>query len=130
MNDILVEEKIENVCIPTGVIGADENEDFAFTPNALKEIQKIIAENNITDNYYLRINTKSAGCLGMSFNLGFDGEIHDNDRLFKLNTLNIAVDSKSLFYLMGVKIDFISSDKGKGFIFEQPNDFKTCGCHS
>ena len=130
MNDILIEEKIENVFIPTGVIGADENEDFAFTPNALNEIQKIISENNIADNNYLRINTKSAGCLGMSFNLGFDGEIHDNDRLFKLNTLNIAVDSKSLFYLMGVKIDFISSDKGKGFIFEQPNEFKTCGCHS
>ena len=130
MNDTEILEKIDYKYISTGVNGSGEEEDFAFSDIALEEIQKIIVDNNIPTDFYLRINTKSAGCLGMTFYLGFDPEIHDNDRIYSINSINIAVDAKSLFYLMGVKINFVSNEKGKGFVFEQPNNFKTCGCNS
>ena len=40
------------------------------------------------------------------------------------------VDNKSLFYLMGCEIDFTDGLNGRGFVFNNPQATKTCGCGS
>lgn len=99
-----------------------------ITEKALKQIKQIMMENNIPKEYSLRISVKGGGCSGFTYNLGFDGEEKDGDTYFQNEGFKIVVDGKSLFYLMGMELDFSDGLNGKGFIFNNPNATKTCGC--
>lgn len=99
-----------------------------ITEKALKQIKQIMEENNIPKNYALRISVKGGGCSGFTYNLGFDGDEKDGDTFFDQNDLKIVVDGKSLFYLMGTQLDYTDGLNGRGFIFNNPNATKTCGC--
>ena len=106
----------------------DNVSSVTITDKAAKQIRQIMGENNIPDSYSLRISVKGGGCSGFTYNLGFDGEEKDGDTIFNEQGLNIVVDGKSLFYLMGMELDFSDGLNGKGFIFNNPNATKTCGC--
>ena len=106
----------------------DTSSSIVITEKAAKQVLQIMEENKIPNNYSLRIAVKGGGCSGFTYNLGFDGEEKDGDTLFKEKGLNIVVDGKSLFYLMGMELDFSDGLNGKGFIFNNPNANKTCGC--
>jgi iron-sulfur cluster assembly protein len=130
MNETMTETIIDIDRISTGVEGANVDEDIIFTNEALTEINRIIAENNVPEHYHLRLGTKGGGCAGMSYILGFDSRVNEEDRTYKLNNLKFVMDSKSLFYLMGVTVDFVENEQGRGFVFNSPNDYGTCGCQN
>ena len=106
----------------------DTSSTIIITEKALKQIKQIMSENNIPNEYSLRISVKGGGCSGFTYNLGFDGDEIDGDTYFQNDGFNIVVDGKSLFYLMGMELDFSDGLNGKGFIFNNPNASKTCGC--
>lgn len=106
----------------------DVSQTISITEKALKQVQQIMGENNIPENYALRISVKGGGCSGFSYNMGFDGEEKDGDTFFENSGLKIVVDGKSLFYLMGTQLDYSDGLNGKGFIFNNPNATSTCGC--
>lgn len=99
-----------------------------ITQKALSQVKQIMKENNIPENYALRISIKGGGCSGFTYNLGFDGDEKDGDTFFEQSDLKIVVDGKSLFYLIGTQLDYSDGLNGKGFIFNNPNAAKTCGC--
>ncbi|TAL70012.1 MAG: iron-sulfur cluster assembly accessory protein [Bacteroidetes bacterium] len=129
MTDTLTETGVGFERIATGVIGADTEEDILISQSAINEIHNILENSNVPDGYFLRIGTRGGGCSGMSYVLGFDARIGEEDRVFTSSNLRVAIDAKSLFYMMGVKIDFVDDVQGKGFTFSSPNDSLTCGCH-
>lgn len=116
--------------ISTGIIGTDESDDIKVTAKALGEIKKIKEQNNIPLGYGLRMGVKGGGCSGFSYSLGFDANPRDNDRILEVEDVKIFVDPKSLFYLMGVEVNFADGLNGRGFTFNNPNASKTCGCGS
>lgn len=116
--------------ISTGIFGTDAADDIKVTQKALSEIKKIKEQNSIPADYGLRVGVKGGGCSGLSYTLGFDAESRDNDKILALGDQNIFVDKKSLFYLMGVELDFTDGLNGRGFTFNNPNATKTCGCGS
>lgn len=120
----------ETVSIPTGVSGTDENDNIIITTKALSEVKKIKSSNNIADDYGLRLGVKGGGCSGMSYTLGFDAASRDTDLVLDAEGVRIFIDSKSMFYLMGMTLDFSDGLMGKGFTFNNPNATKTCGCGS
>lgn len=126
MNSIASEIEVE--LIQTGVTGTEEQDALMITRTALDKINSIKAENSVPEDYLLRLGTQSGGCSGMNYILGFDSEVNDNDKLIELNKLNLVIDNKSLFYLMGVTLDFVDDVHGSGFVFNNPNNAKTCGC--
>ena len=105
-------------------------EDVHITDKAVKEIKKIMEENNIPQNYGLRIGIKGGGCSGMTYTLGFDSESKPTDNIIERDGLNIYIDMKSFLYLTGTELDFTDGLSGKGFIFNNPNAKRTCGCGS
>ncbi|MGE5480477.1 MAG: HesB/IscA family protein [Chloroflexota bacterium] len=114
--------------LPTMINGAPADEPIKVTEAALEKIMEIRKENSVPAEYYLRLGTRSGGCHGMNYILGFDAALDEGDRSFKLGDLELVVDSKSVFYLMGVTLDFMSNEYGSGFVFNNPNDSHTCGC--
>ncbi len=77
---------------------------------------------------YVRVGVKSGGCSGLSYELTFDKSIHENDKVFKDNDIQIAVEKKSFLYLAGTILEFSGGLNGKGFVFNNPNANRTCGC--
>jgi iron-sulfur cluster assembly protein len=106
------------------------NEGVVLTEKAISEVKKIKAENNIPDDYGLRIGVKGGGCSGLSYTLGFDSDIKDTDNITEHDGVKLIVDWKSILYLGGTSIDFSDGLMGKGFVFNNPTAKKTCGCGS
>jgi len=77
---------------------------------------------------YVRVGVKSGGCSGLSYELKFDKEIGETDKVFEDNHIRIAVEKKSFLYLVGTILEFSGGLNGKGFVFNNPNATRTCGC--
>mgnify|MGYP003479041243 CR=1 FL=1 len=63
---------------------------------------------------YVRVGVKSGGCSGLSYELKFDKEIGENDKVFEDNNVKIAVEKKSFLYLAGTILEFSGGLNGKG----------------
>ena len=77
---------------------------------------------------YVRVGVKSGGCSGLSYELKFDKALGENDKVFEDNNVKIAVEKKSFLYLAGTVLEFSGGLNGKGFVFNNPNASRTCGC--
>lgn len=121
-------EQVELVRVPTGIIGAEVQDDFIITAKAAEVVGQIKEQNEIPAEYNLRIGTRSGGCSGMNYNLGFDSEVNEDDRVIEAGGLKLTIDNKSLFYIQGVTLDFVDGPSGSGFVFNNPNNSHTCGC--
>ena len=77
---------------------------------------------------YVRVGVKSGGCSGLSYELKFDKQIGETDKVFEVNNVKIAVEKKSFLYLAGTILEFSGGLNGKGFVFNNPNASRTCGC--
>lgn len=114
--------------IPTGIVGAEAKDDFMMSNQALEVIKEIRVQNEVPADYKLRLGTRSGGCSGMNYTLGFDSEVNEGDKIISLEDLDIVIDNKSLFYMMGVTLEFIDGPQGSGFVFNNPNNSHSCGC--
>ncbi len=77
---------------------------------------------------FVRVGVKSGGCSGLSYELKFDKSQTEGDRLFEDNDVKIVVDKKSVLYLAGTILEYSGGLNGKGFVFNNPNAQRTCGC--
>lgn len=77
---------------------------------------------------YVRVGVKSGGCSGLSYELNFDKSNQDNDKVFEDNGVKIVVNKSSFLYLVGTILEYSGGLNGKGFVFNNPNAQRTCGC--
>ena len=68
---------------------------------------------------YVRVGVKSGGCSGLSYDLKFDKEQVEEDKLFEDNQIKILVDKRSFLYLVGTILEYSGGLNGKGFVFTQ-----------
>ena len=109
--------------------GIDQVAPVQITQAAVKQILFLMSKKGGV-NLSLRIGVKGGGCSGLSYSLGFDTEAHEGDKTLSVDGIKIFVDPKSLFYLSGTHLDFTDGLNGRGFVFNNPNAAKTCGCGS
>ena len=77
---------------------------------------------------FVRVGVKSGGCSGLSYDLIFDKNQSETDKIFEDNNVKIIVDKKSFLYLVGTTLEYSGGLNGKGFVFNNPNANRTCGC--
>jgi iron-sulfur cluster assembly protein len=99
-----------------------------MSSRAAQEIRKIKVDNNIPEAHALRLGVKGGGCSGMTYVLAFDEAPKERDTIYQLEGLTVYIDPKSQFYLSGTVLDFSGGPNDKGFVFNNPNATRTCGC--
>src|SRR5688572_12751214 len=97
------------------------------TDKAITKIKQAFAKEGITDGA-LRLGVLGGGCSGLSYQFKFDSKERPTDQVYEFGDVKIVVDPKSLLYLHGMTLDYKESLMQSGFVFENPNAQKGCGC--
>ena len=102
---------------------------LTLTEKAAGEIKRVITEQKLPETSVLRIGVKGGGCSGFEYSLGFETATEElNDLVSDWHGVRVAVDKKSVLYLDGMEIDYYDGIEKRGFVFNNPNATKTCGC--
>ncbi len=76
----------------------------------------------------LRVAVKGGGCSGLTYVLDIQESAGETDKVVKQNGVSLAVDRKSYVFLAGTELEYSGGLNGKGFVFNNPNAKKACGC--
>ena len=106
---------------------AVETAPVSFTEGAVKELYKLRDQQEIGDDYGLRVGVEGGGCSGMSYVLGFD-QRKDGDQEYIIDGIKVFMNKAHGLYLVGMQINFQDGLNARGFTFENPNAASTCGC--
>ncbi|GAA4338187.1 iron-sulfur cluster assembly accessory protein [Mucilaginibacter gynuensis] len=99
----------------------------SFTPGAVKELFKLKDQQEIGDDFGLRVGVEGGGCSGMNYILGFDQK-KDGDQEYEIDGIRVFMHKAHGLYLVGMQIDFQDGLNARGFTFNNPNAASTCGC--
>lgn len=102
---------------------------ITVTEKAVKEIQRLQANDPTAQDANLRVQVVGGGCSGMSYKLGFDKDPPaSTDKVIDVQGFRLIIDAKSSLFLTGTELDFTDGLNGTGFVFKNPNAKRTCGC--
>ncbi|AFC24618.1 HesB/IscA family protein [Saprospira grandis] len=96
--------------------------------SAKEKIQEIKEQEQLSDEFFIRVSVTSGGCSGLSYKMDFDNESQTEDQVFEDKGVKVVTDLKSFLYLFDTTLHFSGGLNGKGFYFENPNAARTCGC--
>jgi iron-sulfur cluster assembly protein len=97
------------------------------TAKALEKIREAFRKHGVTEGG-LRLGVQGGGCSGLSYLFRVEARERPKDHVFEFDGVRIFIDPKSMIYLDGMTLDYQESLLRSGFVFENPNAKKTCGC--
>lgn len=101
------------------------------TERALERVRVAMEKEGISpEQGGLRLGVQGGGCSGLSYNIRFDTQPRERDRVFQFGDLRLFVDPKSFIYLSGMILDYENTLMKQGFNFINPNASRSCGCGS
>jgi iron-sulfur cluster assembly protein len=110
---------------------APNQKGIQVTERALKRIRVAMAkEGSSPEQGGLRLGIQGGGCSGLSYNIRFDSQPRERDRVYNFEEIRVFVDPKSFIYLHGMILDYEETLMRQGFNFINPHSTKSCGCGS
>ena len=100
-----------------------------LSDSAVVQLKRIKGEQNVPEEYGLRVGVKGGGCSGFSYILGFDVQ-KEKDQTFEVKGLKVLMEKSHSMYLLGMEIDWLEGLNNRGFTFSNPNADESCGCGS
>ncbi len=101
---------------------------ITVSESAANQVRKLLNEEGMPDNSFVRVGVKGGGCSGLMYEMDFDTKQKEGDQSFEDNGITVVVDKKSFLYLVGTELRYSGGLNGKGFEFYNPNANRTCGC--
>ena len=98
-----------------------------LTPKAVERIRSVFVKQGV-EGGGLRLGVQGGGCSGLSYLIRFEPKERASDLVFEFDGVRVFIDSKSLIYLEGMTLDYKESLMQSGFVFDNPNAKKSCGC--
>jgi iron-sulfur cluster assembly protein len=105
----------------------DINTPVTLTPSTVKELKRILSEDNIPSGHRLRIGVKGGGCSGLTYVMAFE-EPKPEDEWVEIEGIPCIINPAHALYLHGMEIDWGTGLDARGFVFNNPNASSTCGC--
>jgi len=110
---------------------APNQKGIQVTERALKRIRVAMAKEGVSPTEGgLRLGITGGGCSGLSYNIRFDSQPRERDRIYQFDDVRVFVDPKSFIYLHGMILDYEETLMRQGFNFINPNSSRSCGCGS
>lgn len=97
------------------------------TPKAIDRIRQVFVKQGV-EGGGLRLGVQGGGCSGLSYLIRFERKERPTDQVLDFDGVKVFVDPKSLVYLDGMTLDYKESLMQSGFVFDNPNAKKSCGC--
>lgn len=101
-----------------------------ISAEAAQKLASLKKEDGKEDSAFLRVEVKKGGCSGLSYKMVFETEPREGDKVFETFGQKVAVDPQSMLYILGMTLEYSGGLNGKGFVFNNPNASKNCGCGS
>ena len=101
---------------------------ISISNEACEHAQQLMKAEHCPDGTFIRVGVEGGGCSGLSYKLTFDQTLQEGDQQFEDKGLKIVCDRKSFLYLVGTELQYSGGLNGKGFVFNNPNASRTCGC--
>jgi iron-sulfur cluster assembly protein len=98
-----------------------------LTEGAKSEIRKLMQQQELGQDFGLRLGVEGGGCAGMNYILGFDQK-KDGDQEYEIDGIRVFMHKAHGLYLAGMEVDFQNGLNARGFTFNNPNASSTCGC--
>mmetsp|Transcript_17046 Transcript_17046/g.23855 ORF Transcript_17046/g.23855 Transcript_17046/m.23855 type:complete len:157 (-) Transcript_17046:195-665(-) len=100
------------------------------TEAAAQRIKALLENKKDSKVAGVRLGVKTRGCNGLSFVLGYqeEGKGDKFDEKVSAHGVDVYIDSKAVFYIVGTKMDWIEDDLRAEFTFDNPNAKGQCGC--
>src|ERR1700682_4004422 len=102
-----------------------------MTEKAAKKIIALLEKDGVSPELGgLRVGVQGGGCSGLSYAMRLDTQARDRDKIFEEHGARIFVDPKSFLYLNGTTLEYEETLMREGFVFQNPNSARSCGCGS
>jgi iron-sulfur cluster assembly protein len=102
-----------------------------MTERAARKILALLAKEGVSPEAGgLRVGVQGGGCSGLSYAMRLDTQARDRDKIFVEFGARLFVDPKSLLYLNGTTLEYEETLMRQGFVFQNPNAARNCGCGS
>lgn len=103
--------------------------NFSITDQAYDQLMSVAAEENVDlGTTHLRVAVVPGGCSGLTYDLGWDTTVQDQDQTDHVGDIAVVLDQKSALYLDGAELHFTDGLQGEGFHFTNPLAERTCAC--
>jgi iron-sulfur cluster assembly accessory protein len=99
---------------------------ITITERAAEKIKQLVASEH-KEGQGLRLKVVGGGCSGLQNKINFDMP-KSGDRVFEKEGAKVLVDMKSLLYLSGTELDYKEELMASGFVLQNPNVKRSCGC--
>lgn len=100
---------------------------MVVTPAALNKLTKL-KEN---DSDILLVSIVGGGCSGLSYQMKWQNYKIPYDKQIFMNYISniiIGTDTKSALFLENIELDYEDGLDGKGFVWNNPDAKRVCGC--
>ncbi len=102
---------------------------ITLTDSAAAKVKSLIEEEGEA-SLALRVAVRPGGCSGFSYEMFFDTDVADDDKVQTYGDgVRVVVDPSSAVMLEGATLDF-KDGLESGFSINNPNAQRTCGCGS
>jgi iron-sulfur cluster assembly protein len=112
-------------------IAAPPTGKVLLTEKAARKIRALLEKEGVSPEVGgLRVGVQGGGCSGLSYAMRLDTQARDRDKIFEEHGARLFVDPKSFLYLNGTTLEYEETLMRQGFVFQNPNAARNCGCGS
>ncbi len=108
---------------------SETREDFPVTldATAVPQVARLLAKDG-REGAFLRVGVKGGGCSGLEYVMKLDVATREGDLLAQFEGATVVCDPKSAKFLEGSTLRYTGNLIGGGFVFDNPNADRSCGC--
>jgi len=102
-----------------------------LTERAADKICELMAKEGVPpESGGLRVGVQGGGCSGLTYAMRLETQARDRDKVFEEHGARLFVDPKSYLYLNNTTLDYHEDLMRQGFVFQNPQASRSCGCGS
>jgi len=102
-----------------------------ITEKAAEKIRALLEKEGVAEDVGgLRLGVQGGGCSGLSYAMRLETKKREKDQVIEEHGARVFVDPKSFLYLHDTTLDYRETLMHQGFVFENPQSARSCGCGS